>query len=290
MIKRKRGLGNLGVDVLLSTVETAQSGAVEGAMQQLAVDLIRRGRYQPRAQLDPEALEELAASIRAQGLVQPVVVRPAEGGYELIAGERRWRAAQLAGLDQIPAVVKSIPDQAAAAMSLIENIQREDLNPLEEAGAFQRLITEFELTHQQVAEAVGRSRAAVSNALRLLELGQEAKQLLQNRELEMGHARALLALTGVLQAKAARHIATRRLSVRETERYVASLLTDKSASKSDTQKDPDIARLEQSLAETLGAPVQIRHQRSGKGTLIIRYTSLDELDGVLSRIKGSKPA
>jgi ParB family chromosome partitioning protein len=214
------------------------------------------------------------------------VVRPNASGYELIAGERRWRAAQLAGLHEIPAVVRELPDQAAAAMSLIENIQREDLNPLEEAQALQRLIAEFGLTHQQTAEAVGRSRAAVSNLLRLLDLAPEVKALLQEGALEMGHARTLLALAPERQGAAAREVAARGYSVRETERYVQALLADgrrpKAAKKA---SDPDLQALELRLSEQLGAPVSIRSGAKGKGQLVVRYSSLEELDGILAHIK-----
>ncbi len=287
MAKKRRGLGNLGVDVLLSAVSDhhTEAEATQETMQKVPLDSIRRGKYQPRVHIHPEALEELADSIRAQGLVQPVVLRPVEGGYELIAGERRWRAAQLIGLEEIQAVIKNIPDQSAAAMTLIENIQRENLNPLEEAGALQRLIEEFELTHQQVADAVGRSRAAVSNMLRLLELEQEVKQYLERGELEMGHARALLSVSGPAQAAAARHVVSRGLSVRETERYVRKLLSNKATPKPAKSKDPDVNRLEQSLSDTLGAQVAIDYNHKGKGKLIISYNSLDELDGVLSHIQ-----
>jgi ParB family chromosome partitioning protein len=237
----------------------------------------------------PEALQELADSIRAQGLVQPVVVRPlGEGfadGYELIAGERRWRAAQMAGLDAIPALIKPIPDQAAAAMSLIENIQREDLNPLEEANAFQRLIADFDLTHQQVADAVGRSRAAVSNYLRLLELSEPVRQLVDEDKLEMGHARALLALKGDEQIQAARYVVLRVLSVRETERYVKSLLAGRFKRSPVVQRDANVSDLERSLSDTLGARVQIQHARKGDGRVVIHYASLDELDGIIAHIK-----
>ncbi|MGD8643794.1 MAG: ParB/RepB/Spo0J family partition protein, partial [Chromatiales bacterium] len=230
MARKKPGLGR-GLDVLLSGAAGARNDRSEEDLRQLPVEEIRRGRYQPRGEIKPEALQELADSIRAQGLVQPVVVRPVEGGFELIAGERRWRAAQLAGMHRIPAVIREIPDQAAAAMSLIENIQREDLNPLEEAQALQRLIAEFGLTHQQTADSVGRSRTAVTNLLRLLELSEEVKTLLADGALEMGHARALLALNGARQAQAARHVAQRGLSVRETERYVQSLQSGIQAAK-----------------------------------------------------------
>ncbi len=290
MAKRRRGLGNIGVDVLLSAA-TASAATVtdmsnEDSLQPLPVDLISRSKYQPRLNIQSEALQELANSIRAQGLVQPIIVRPVNEGYELIAGERRWRAAQLAGLQEIPAIVKSIPDQAAAAMTLIENIQREDLNPLEEAGAFKRLIDEFELTHQQVADAVGRSRAAVSNMVRLLDLGVQTKQYLEQGMLEMGHARALLGLNGDTQAEAARFVTAHGLSVRETERYIKTLLSNKPQSlKEDATKDPDVASLEQRLSQTLGTSVDIRYNTKGKGKLIIKYSSLDELDGILAHIK-----
>lgn len=289
MVKKRRGLGNVGVDVLLSAASAPVAkfdlSPQDGSLRPLPVDTIRSSRYQPRLNMQPEALQELADSITAQGLVQPIVVRPIDDGYELIAGERRWRAAQLAGLHDIPAIIKSIPDQAAAAMTLIENIQREDLNPLEEAGAFKRLIDEFELTHQQVADAVGRSRAAVSNMLRLLELGKETREYLERGQLEMGHARALLALSGKAQAETAQIVVEQDLSVRETERYIKSLLSDKPQPTTDkSSKDPDVASLEQRLSETLGATVDIQYNNRGKGKLIIRYSSLDELDGILAHI------
>lgn len=289
--KKRRGLGDLGVDVLLSAVSSVRNEEVDDTddLKMLPVETISRGQYQPRRIIEPEALEELAESIRAQGMVQPVVVRPSGDGYELIAGERRWRAAQMVGMAEVPAVVKQIPDQAAAAMSLIENIQREDLNPLEEAGAFERLIEEFELTHQQVAEAVGRSRVAVSNLLRLLELNDDVKQFLDQGQLEMGHARALLPLDSKAQAPAARHIIAKKLSVRETERYVKQLQNNGGAQTAKawaaSKKEPDIVSLEQTLSEKLGAPVDIQHSQRGKGKLVIRYSSVDELDGILERIK-----
>jgi ParB family chromosome partitioning protein len=289
MAKKRRGLGNVGVDVLLSAASAPVAkfdlSPQDGTLKPLPVDTIRSSRYQPRLNMQPEALQELADSISAQGLVQPIVVRPIDDGYELIAGERRWRAAQIAGLHDIPAIIKSIPDQAAAAMTLIENIQREDLNPLEEAGAFKRLIDEFELTHQQVADAVGRSRAAVSNMLRLLDLGKETREYLERGELEMGHARALLALSGKAQAETAQIVVEQDLSVRETERYIKSILSDKPEPASEKpSKDPDVASLEQRLADTLGARVDILYNNRGKGKLIIRYSSLDELDGILAHI------
>jgi ParB family chromosome partitioning protein len=261
------------------------------------VDLLQRGRYQPRTDMRQESLEDLADSIRAQGVVQPIVVRPVgstedsetETRYEIVAGERRWRAAQIAGLDTIPAVVRQIPDEAAVAMALIENIQREDLNPLEEAQALSRLIAEFDMTHQQAAGAVGRSRAAVSNLLRLLELGEEVKKLVEARKLEMGHARALLALTDpAAQLEAARRVAKGQLSVRATEQLVQKLAAPRkkpSAGKRVKTVDPDVRRLESQVAERLGARVELEHGAGGKGRLVIRYNSLDELEGILEHIR-----
>lgn len=289
---KRRGLGNLGVDVLLSTASSSatDTSAAGGELRQLAVNSIRRGKYQPRIRMRPEALQELANSIRVQGLVQPVVVRPLDDNksqdYELIAGERRWRAAQMAGLDSIPALIKPISDQAAAAMSLIENIQREDLNALEEANAFHRLIDEFELTHQQVADAVGRSRAAVTNYLRLLELTVPIKQLLDEGKLEMGHARSLLSLKGDQQIHAGRRVAAKTLSVRETERYIKTLLAAAEYRPAAARRrDADVSHLEQSLGDTLGARVEIQHDKRGRGRLVIHYTSLDELDGIIAHVK-----
>lgn len=286
MAKRKSGLGR-GLDALLSSAGSAQREQEDSNLRRIPVEQIRRGKYQPRLHIRPEALEELAASIRAQGVVQPVVVRPMGQGYELIAGERRWRAAQLAGLHEVPAVVRDIPDQAAAAMSLIENIQRENLNPIEEAGALHRLIQEFEMTHQQAAEAVGRSRTGVTNLLRLLELGEVARTLLDEGKIEMGHARTLLALAGAAQDEAARRVAARGLSVRETERLVQQLLKQKGDSPParTTARNPDVRRLEEDLSGRLGASVSIEYNNRGKGRLVVRYNSLDELDGILAHIK-----
>jgi ParB family transcriptional regulator, chromosome partitioning protein len=267
-------------------------------LTRVPVDLLQRGRYQPRLDMRPESLEELANSIRAQGVVQPIVVRPLAAQksgepirYEIIAGERRWRAAQMAGLHDIPAVVRIVPDEAAVAMSLIENIQRENLNPLEEARALDRLIREFDVTHQQAADAVGRSRASVSNLLRLLELADEVKTLVEHRQLEMGHARALLGLTQPRQqAEVGALVAKKGLSVRETEALVKRMLAhgDKANRKDDAddlRPDPNITRLEQDLADKLGAKVSLQHARTGKGKLVIAYNSLDELDGILAHIK-----
>ena len=290
MTAKKRGLGR-GLDALLggsgksATAAAPNQESDDASLRNLPVDLIQRGRYQPRSDMRTESLEDLASSIRAQGVVQPVVVRPiGDDRYELIAGERRWRATQLAGLHEIPAVVRDVPDEAAVAMSLIENIQRENLNPLEEARALDRLVEEFGLTHQEAADAVGRSRATVSNLLRLLDLEQEVKTLVEGRSLEMGHARALLGLGGAHQTEAARQVATRGLSVRETERLVKRWLSgDKK--KPPPRKDPDVRRLEEELAGRLGANVQLRHGRAGKGRLVIEYNSNDELEGILAHIK-----
>jgi ParB family chromosome partitioning protein len=252
-------------------------------LRHLPLDAIRPGRYQPRSVFDEDKLEELANSIRAQGVVQPIVVRSIDDGeYEIIAGERRWRASQLAGVEDIPAVVRDVPDEVSVAMSLIENIQREDLNPLEEATALRRLIDEFQMTHQEAADAVGRSRAAVSNLLRLLELMQEVKDLVDGRYLEMGHARALLSLSDELQVQAAREVVRKRLTVRETENLVRRL--QQPAKKTTQRIDPDILRLQNSLEEVLCARVRIRHQASGKGKLEISYNSADELDGILKNL------
>ncbi len=287
---KKRGLGR-GLDALLSApvdaVETAPQQLPENVLRELPLDLIQRGRYQPRTDMDPEALEELAASIRAQGVVQPIVVRPLADGdrYEIIAGERRWRAAQLAGLHEIPAVIRDVPDQAAMAIALIENIQRENLNPMEEALALKRLIDEFEMTHQQTADAVGRSRAAVSNLLRLLDLNGDVKRMLENGDLEMGHARALLGLTGDAQSQAARQVVAKGLSVRETEQLARRLQSPLAKSTHVPAVDPDTRRLQDELSAQLGAAVKIQHTARGKGRLVVHYNSLDELDGILAHIK-----
>lgn len=294
MAAKKRGLGK-GLDALLgnsgsyeAAPATVEDAAADGLLKNLPVDILQRGVYQPRVDMHPDTLEELANSIRAQGVVQPIVVRPVAGDrYEIIAGERRWRAAQLAGLHEIPAVIRDVPDQAAMAMALIENIQREGLNPMEEATALHRLIEEFGLTHQQTADAVGRSRAAVSNLLRLLSLAEPVKRMLEQGELEMGHARALLALEGEQQVKVAQHVAAKGMSVRETERLVKHTLEQpqgKSA-KPAPKQDPDIRRLEQDLGDKLGAKVAVQHGSQGKGKLVISYNSLDELDGILDHIK-----
>jgi len=273
-----------GANVAAVQEEAAQVDRSE--LQQLPVDIIQRGKYQPRRDIDPATLDELAHSIRSQGVMQPIVVRSiGSGRYEIIPGERRWRASQQAGLDKIPAIVREVSDEAAIAMALIENIQREDLNPIEEAVALQRLQQEFQLTQQQVADAVGKSRVTISNLLRLIALPDEIKTLLSHGDLEMGHARALLGLPGERQVEGARHVVARGLTVRQTEALVRQWLNGKEAPKEAPKADPDISRLEQRLAERLGSPVQIRHGAKGKGQLVIRYSSLDELQGVLAHIR-----
>ena len=288
MAVKKRGLGK-GLGALLSGSGLQLAADPQGAdFRELPVDLLQPGKYQPRKDMHPESLEELASSIKAQGVVQPIVVRPVDSGsrYEIIAGERRWRAAQIAGLHEIPAVVRDVPDEAAIAMALIENIQREDLNPIEEAVALHRLIDEFEMTHQQAAEAVGRSRAAVSNLLRLLTLNNDVRKMLEHGDLEMGHARALLALEGSRQSQTAREVAAKGYSVRETEQLVRRLGKAPGKAKKTTQsQDPDIRRLQDDLTEKLAAKVVFQHTAKGNGKLVIHYNSLDELDGILTRIK-----
>ncbi len=290
MASKKRGLGR-GLDALLggTSVNALQEEAVQAdarELQYVPLDLIQRGKYQPRRDMDSTALDELAQSIRAQGVMQPIVIRPIGAGrFEIIAGERRWRASQLAGLDKIPAMVREVPDEAAIAMALIENIQREDLNPIEEAVALQRLQQEFQLTQQQVAEAVGKSRVTITNLLRLIALPEEIKILLSHGDLEMGHARALLGLPAEQQVEGARHVVARGLTVRQTEALVRHWLNSKEKPVEPPKADPDISRLEQRLAERLGSPVQIKHGQKGKGQLVIRYSSLDELQGVLAHIR-----
>jgi len=299
MSTKRRGLGR-GLDALLGGMPAAKSSqaadslssdnnsSANNVITSLPVDVLRRGKYQPRSDMRTEALEELADSIRAQGIVQPIVVRPVgEGQYEIIAGERRWRAAQIAELHEVPVVVRDVPDEAAIAMALIENIQRENLNPIEEAVALQRLIKEFDLTHQSAAEAVGRSRAAVSNLLRLFDLNDDVKKCLERRELEMGHARALLGLQGRHQSEAAKTVVSRGLSVRETEHLVRRMQAEHGDKRASTASrlDPDIQRLQDDLSERLGAKVSFQHNASGKGKIQLQYNSLDELDGILAHIK-----
>jgi len=283
--RKKPALGrNLSSMLSPSTLRNVNQNATRDELRHLPLDVIRPGRFQPRSIFDADKLEELASSIRAQGVVQPVLVRETgPGEYELIAGERRWRAAQLAAIETIPAVVRDVADEVTVAMALIENIQREDPSPLEEAGALRRLIDEFQMTHQQAAEAVGRSRAAVSNLLRLLQLMQEVKDMVDGRLIEMGHARALLSLDASLQLQAAREVINRKLSVRDTEALVRRL--QRPAKKPAAKPDPDIQRLQSQLEETLCAKVRIQHQSSGKGKLVINYNNSDELEGILEHFR-----
>lgn len=276
-----------------STETVEQPASITNSLQELPVEWIQRGKYQPRRDMHPEALEELANSIKAQGVMQPIVVRPigeqsGEVRYEIIAGERRWRATQQAGLEKIPVVIKDVPDEAAVAMALIENIQREDLNPMEEAFALQRLKDEFELTHQEVADAVGKSRATVTNLLRLMALCVDVQKMLEHGDLEMGHARALLSLSEEEQKTVARDVAGKSLSVRQTEALVRRQLQQQQPGNekkpSDQRLDPDIRTLQDTLAEKVGVPVIVQHSAKGKGKLILKYNSLDELDGILNHI------
>jgi len=293
MTLKKRGLGK-GLDALLSHSNAASRKSDKAEEQQstplsdllhLDLDLLQPGKYQPRKDMSPEALEELAESIRAQGVIQPIVIRKiSETHYEIIAGERRWRAAQLAKLNKVPCIVKQVADDAAVAIALIENIQREDLNAMEEAIALQRLLEEFELTHQQVADAVGKSRASVSNLLRLNSLNEPVKRLLENGDIDMGHARALLALEGDEQTNLARLVASKEMTVRETERLVNKALNPTKDAETPA-KDHDVSRLEQELIERLGAKVAINHGSKGKGKIVINYQNLAELDGILNKIR-----
>ena len=297
MTKKKR-LGR-GLDALLSKPVTATAAVsssekeAAGGLLHIPIDLLERGQYQPRDDMRQDSLEELAKSITAQGVVQPIVARPVQRGgqtqrYEIIAGERRWRAAQMAGLQEIPAVIRDVPDDAAIAMALIENIQREDLNPLEESRALDRLIREFDLTHQEAAEAVGRSRASVSNLLRLQDLADKVKTMLESRQLEMGHARALLSITDKTQQHdAAQQVVKNGLSVRDTEKLVRRMQAgpSKKSTPSTQTKNADIQRLENDLKDRLGARVNIEHSGKGNGKLVIAYNTLDELDGILKHIR-----
>jgi len=296
---KKRGLGNMGLDALLAGAtskkspvdgdscsdETAQSN-LEGELKHLPIEFLQPGQYQPRKDMHPEQLEELAASIRSQGIMQPIIVRPllTKDSYEIIAGERRWRAAQLAELQEVPALVRDVPDEAAIAIALIENIQRENLNPMEEAVALHRLQEEFELTQQQVAEAVGKSRVTVTNLLRLMNLNPDVKTLLEHGDIEMGHARALLGLHDQHQSEAARQVAAKSLTVRQTEALVRGWHEQKESSQKPAP-NPDVERLQISLGDRLGAKVELKHNAKGKGKLVISYSSLDELDGILGHIK-----
>ena len=289
---KRRSLGR-GLEVLLGAEAGVQPVEDPDGLRELPIDLLERGRFQPRANIRPESLDELADSIRAQGLVQPIVVRPlsapggsAETRYEIVAGERRWRAAQIVGLQTIPALVREMPDRAAVAVALIENVQREDLNALEEAGALRRLVSEFDMTHAEAAEAVGRSRVSVSNLMRLLELPDEAKRMLEERALNMGHARALLALDDPATLVAlARRAAQQGWSVRETERAVQRINSGAAGGRREpVAKDPNVRRLETELGDRLGAPVRIEHRATG-GRVVIRYHSVDELEGIIEHLR-----
>lgn len=299
---RKHGLKR-GLDALISDTKPAAAVSVEapaeaaspvadkapidGELRRLPVEWLKRGRYQPRRDMAPDALEELAESIRVQGIMQPIVVRPlpTKDRFEIIAGERRWRAAQLAELDTIPAIIRDVDDAATIAMALIENLQREDLNPMEEALAMSRLKEEFSLTHQQVADAVGKSRTMVTNLLRLMTLEADVKTLVEHGDLEMGHARALLALQNDAQIDAARQVAAKGLSVRQTEALVRDFSREKEAKPTPKREDPNIRKLTEDLSDRLGTSVKLNEGKGGRGKLVISYNSLDELDGILSHIK-----
>ena len=289
MAAKKNPLGRnlssmLSKSALQHAVENAESeSSPRDALRELPLDVITPGPYQPRSIFDADRLEELAESIRHQGVIQPVVVRATgDNEFQLIAGERRWRAAQLADIEKIPAIIRDVPDEIAIAMALVENIQRENLNPIEEATALKRLVAEFQMTHQEAGDAVGRSRSAVSNLLRLLELSEEVRELVDARHLEMGHARALLTLDETMQAKAAREVVAKRLSVRETEQLVRRM---KNPPQRKTQTaDPDIRRLQDSLSEKLCAKVSLQHNAKGKGKMVISFNSTDELEGILEQM------
>ena len=287
-------LGGVAAKASTAAVPVAVEGQTKNAaeltdneLRHLPVDLIQRGKYQPRTDMHEEALQELAESIKVQGVMQPIVVRPIAGQrFEIIAGERRWRATQLAGLDTIPAVIRLVGDESAIAMALIENIQRENLNPIEEAMALKRLQEEFSLTQQEVAEAVGKSRTTVTNLLRLMSLNHDVRLLLEHGDIEMGHARALLGLSAEQQSEAAKTVAGKGLSVRQTESLVRRLLEEPQRKQKDSGRpDPDINRLQETLSERLGTRVEIQHSSKGSGKVTLKYNSLDELDGILSHIK-----
>ena len=285
--KKLKGLGR-GLDALLGG-DMLDAPASAGAPSSLALSQLQAGKYQPRTRMDEGALNELAASIKTQGIMQPVLVRPVEGGrYEIIAGERRFRAAQLAGLEDIPVLVRDVDDQAAAAMALIENIQREDLNPLEEAQGIARLISDFDFTHEQAATAVGRSRSAVSNLLRLVNLAQPVQTMLMAGDIDMGHARALLSVDNASQIALASHVVSKRLSVRETEKLVARALDEQASSATQPrlkEKSGDIVRLEEELSDKLATPVVFKMGPKGKGQMIIDFADLDILEGLLARLR-----
>jgi len=292
MAGKNKGLGR-GLDALLTSSRAVDPNsedqpnltAVDGSLRHIPIELLQPGKYQPRKDMSPEALDELSTSIQAQGIIQPIVVRSVgDDKYEIIAGERRWRAAQLAQLHEVPCLIKDVPDEAAVAIALIENIQREDLNAMEEAQALDRLMQEFELTHQEVAQAVGKSRTTVTNLLRLNSLTEEVKKLLEYGDIEMGHARTLLALSDDMQIEAGKHVAGKGLSVRETENYVRKLLNPPPES---TPKpiDPDVSQLQNDLAEKIGAQVKINANKKGKGKVVIDFADLEQLDGILGFFK-----
>ena len=290
MSAKRRGLGR-GLDALLATSQSTSrqdeeaGNAQKSELRKLPIEFLQPGKYQPRKDMSPEALEELASSIRSQGVIQPIVVRTVgENKYEIIAGERRWRAAQLAQLDVVPCLIKDVADEAAVAIALIENIQREDLNAMEEAQALERLMNEFELTHSEVAEAVGKSRTTITNLLRLNNLNDDVKLLVEHGDIEMGHARALLALDGEAQSDAAQVVSGKGLTVRDTEKLVRKLL-EPTPPKPENKIDPDVQSLIVELSEKMGAQVSIDHNAKGKGKLTINFNDLDQLDGILSRIK-----
>ena len=281
---KMKGLGR-GLDALLGGDEPAAAPAAPDRQSELRVDQLQPGKYQPRTHMDDAALKELSASIKAQGIMQPILVRPvAAGRYEIIAGERRWRAAKLAGLDNVPVLIREVADTAALAMALIENIQREDLNPLEQAAGIQRLIDEFGATHDQAAEMVGRSRSAVSNLLRLLGLAAPVREMLQQGRLDMGHARALLALLGMQQIEAAHQVVARNLSVRDTEKLVGQLLRGQTSKKAKKTADRDVLRLQEDLAQKLGTKVLIKAGAKGRGALVIQYSNLGQFDAIVARL------
>ncbi|MFA0809695.1 ParB/RepB/Spo0J family partition protein [Microbulbifer epialgicus] len=295
MAAKRKGLGRGLSHLISNNTSTAiaeatgeaetETAAVDGELKELPIEFLQRGRYQPRRDFPQESLQELADSIRAQGIMQPIVVRGiGEQSYEIIAGERRWRAAQLAGLEKVPALVRSVSDEAAIAMALIENIQREDLNPVEEAVALKRLQDEFKLTQQEVADAVGKSRTAVTNLLRLLSLSEEVRTFLERGDLELGHAKALLGLSGATQRSAARQVVERSLTVRQTEALVRRLQQPAAPAPEKPKPDPNIRRLTERLAEKVGVPVSIDHNDKGSGRLVLKYTSLEELDGILAHL------
>ena len=282
MVTKKRGLGR-GLDALLP--KKAELAPPKTGLEEIPIEFIQPGKYQPRVYFAEESIAELSDSIKAQGIIQPIVLRPiANDRYEIIAGERRWRAAQLAGLAKVPAVIRTVDDDSALAMSLIENIQREDLNPLEEATALQRLIDDFQFTHQEVADAVGKSRSAVTNTLRLTQLSPPVAEMLVAGDLEMGHARALLTLEAKEQVVVAKQVVVRGLNVRQTEELIRAARKVAVEGPVKPAQDADTKRLEQNLGQTLGQPVQIKHSRKGAGKLVICYSSLDELDGILSKM------